>query len=102
LGPAAASLRARGHRFFASGFDASRETYFTTRERVALGFAEFEFPSVSTAAELEERLLAMWSDEPAELNAIAGPLASFAWEIYELSEPTDEGDEVSDLVYPMF
>jgi hypothetical protein len=57
---------------------------------------------VATAAELEERLEAVWSDEPAELRGLAAPIASFAWELFQLSEPSDDDDEISDLVYPMF
>ena len=106
--PAAEARRARGVPGIPLGPDPAASSYFVTRERRSLTRADFEWPAVSSAAELRDRLRALWAGDP-ELLALIEPLLSL------VRMPKAEaarggagegsavqGSAVPDHIYPMY
>jgi hypothetical protein len=93
LGPAAASLRARGERFFLLGAEPQDESWYEEVARDAPEFFTFE------ASDCAPALRALWArqDLP-ELVALVDELMELAHEI----EPPDESAELSSSMYVLY
>ncbi len=101
--PAAGARRARGVPGIPLGPDPAASSCFVTRERRSLTRADFEWPAVSTADDLRERLRALWAGDP-ELLALIEPLLTLV-RMPEAGGPQGgavEGSAVPDHIYPMY
>ena len=96
--PAAEARRRRGAPGVPLGPDPTAPSYFVTRERRSLTRADFEWPAVSSAAELRDRLSALWADDP-ELLALIEPLLSL---VRIPKAQAAQGGDVPDHIYPMY
>ncbi len=96
--PVAEARRARGVPSIPLGPDPAAPSYFVTRERRSLTRADFEWPAVSSAAELRDRLRALWAGDP-ELLALIEPLLSL---VRMPKAEAAQGGDVPDHIYPMY
>ena len=111
--PAAEARCARGASGVPLGPDPAASSYFVTRTRRSLARADFEWPAVSRAAELRDRLRAIWAGDP-ELLALIEPLLSLvrmpkaeaaqggAAEGSAVQGSAVQGSAVPDHIYPMY
>ncbi|MDO8795020.1 MAG: hypothetical protein Q7J25_10425 [Vicinamibacterales bacterium] len=96
--PAAAARRARHAPGLPLAPDPAASSYFTTRNRRTLTSADFEWPAVSSAEELRDRLRALWAGDP-ELLGLIEPLLSLVRIPKAGAAP---GGDVPDHIYPMY
>ena len=101
--PAAEARRARGVSGVPLGPDPAAPSYFVTRTRRSLARANFEWPAVSSAAELRDRLRALWAGDP-ELLALIEPLLSLVRmpKAEAAQGGAVQGSAVPDHIYPMY
>ena len=101
--PAAEARRARGVPGIPLGSEPAVSSYFVTRTRRSLARANFEWPAVSSAAELRDRLRALWAGDP-ELLALIEPLLSLVRmpKAEAAQGGAVQGSAVPDHIYPMY
>ncbi len=96
--PAAGARRERGAAGLPLGPDPAAPSYFVTRARRSLSRADFEWPAVSSADDLRDRLQTLWAGDP-ELLGLIEPLLS----LVRMPEAgAASGGDVPDHVYPMY
>lgn len=96
--PAAGARRERGAPSLPLGADPAVSSYFVTRARRSLSCADFEWPAVSSAEELRDRLQALWASDK-ELLGLIEPLLSLVRIPNAAAVPDGH---VPDHIYPMY
>lgn len=98
--PLAVKQRASGQRYFATGPDAARESYFVRRSKTRWTAADFESQSVAAPEALAKALADFWTRSgDAELAALAPQFAALAARVYDVD---DQNDSITPFMYVMF
>ncbi len=98
--PLRAAFQDRPEALFPRRYDPGAESYFLKRRPAAPTPQDLEWPEITSAAQLEEKLRRLWAapayPEWERLAAAVGRLAA------DLSRTEAPGDEVSPFIYVMF